>query len=108
MSDPVRIERQFPDGFDVIEDRHNFVGNDGELLLFERVQPAHKDMGFDARFELARCQGSIDDRRVQIASAMCRHVRGKLVQQVQCRRDVVRRKAPQYVFFGAQFAEVQA
>ena len=58
--DRVGIENQFLfDGFRVVEDEHAVAAHDDEFLLLVGIEPAHEDVGADARGKLEIRHGDI-------------------------------------------------
>src|SRR5215472_2707762 len=104
----VRIEDKLIFGLDIIENRHLLRTDDRQLLFFEGMEPAYKDVGLNSAAELARSQSCVDQLGIDVASALCRNSVGSFFQQEENCRDVMGRKAPQYVFFCSQLSEIQS
>src|SRR5215469_2433880 len=104
---PVGIEDELLGG-SVVEHCHLFRTHHDETLLLERMKPAHEDVSAHAVGKLELAQGYVGDARVEVASALAGDRQGRLAEKAEDDADVVRRKAPENVFLGADFADVEA
>src|SRR5271157_448218 len=71
--DPINamgIQNEFLIRLRVIEHGHLAIADNDQLLLFERVQPAQEDVGFDAARKTQNRQRDIGNRMVQIAGTL--------------------------------------
>ena len=105
--DSVRIEHELVLGR-VIEHRHLVRTHDDEPLLLERMQPAHEDVGLNAARKNKVADRDVADALIQVRAALTCDARRHFVHERQHHRDVVRREAPEDVFFGPDLADVQA
>ena len=104
----VRVQHQLAFRLEVVEYCHFLVANDGQLLLFEGVQPADEDMCLDATGKLTRCQRRIDRSWINVGAAVGADANGSFFEQEQDGGDVMGSKAPQDIFLGPQLAQVEA
>src|SRR6185437_925097 len=104
---PMRIQHEFAVGAHVVENRHFLAANNREFLLLERMEPADKNMGFDAAREIESAERRVHKRRSQKTSPLRGHARRALAQEEQDCGDIVGSKTPKDVFLGAQFAQIQ-
>ena len=96
------------DGRCIIEDEHAAAADDDELLLLEGVEPAHEDVGADARGELEVCHGDVGDSGVEEIAADGIDVGRLLAGEAQDEGDVVRGEGPEDVLLAADLAQREA
>ena len=65
----------------VIENGHLFRTDDDEPLLFDRVQPAHEDVGLNPAREIELAQGDVKDLTIEIGAALAEDTIRHLVQE---------------------------
>ena len=70
-------------------------------------KPTDEDMCLDAARKFEVAQGDVDNVLVQIGAALAGNLGRHFVEQRQHDRDVVRCKAPENVFLGPNFPDVQ-
>jgi hypothetical protein len=103
----MRIENQFMVRLGVVENGHLAIAYNHELLLLKGMQPANKNVSFDATLEGQDRQGHVGNGVVQIAGSLRRHACGSLAKKMEDRRDVMRGETPEDVFFCAKLSEVK-
>ncbi len=103
----VRIKHQLVLG-GVIEHGHLVGANHHEALFLKGVKPAHKDMGSHAVPKDKLADGDIADGLAEVFAALAGNLHRHFVEQSQHDGDVVWRKAPEDVFLGADFSDVQS
>src|SRR5437867_2187587 len=102
----MRIDDKLAFGLRVIEHRHFAVCHHHQLLFLERMQPADKDMTSDAAGEIECRERDVGNIRIEVTASMRRTAPGKLPEQVEEHRDVVRREAPKYVLFRSKSSQI--
>jgi hypothetical protein len=105
--DGMGIEEQLL-GAHIVEHGHGLGAHDHQLLLLERMEPAHENMALDAVPELQRGHGRVIDLRAEICAAKTGHPKGLFTQEHQQHRDVVGGEAPEDVLLGPELADVEA
>lgn len=94
-------------GRGVVKDGHACVAHEDEALFFDRLEPAAKDMGFQAFAKIQPGQRGVGARGAERVMAGAGNGRGRAAGEADEHGDVVWREAPERVFLGADFAEIQ-
>src|SRR5579872_2851471 len=106
--DSMRVQSKFLDGFRIVEYGHLPSANDCQLLLLERVQPAHKDVSGNPAAKLANRHCRVRNAAVKVSACLTGNSDWHLVKEEQNRGNIVRGETPQYVLFTPQFSEIQS
>jgi len=96
------------DGLCIVEDEHAAAAHDDELLFLVGIEPAHEDVGADARGELEVGHGDVGDPGVEEVAADGIEVGGLLAGEAQDEGDVVRGEGPEDVLLAADLAQGKA
>src|SRR6185437_10552529 len=105
--DLVRIQDQFVLR-GIVEHGHLFGTDHDQPLLLNRMQPADENVGTNATGKIEGTHGDVRNVLVQVRAAVAGYLAGHFVEQRQHYGNIVRREAPQDIFFGADFSNVQA
>ena len=90
----------------IIEDSHLFGTDNHKPLFFDRMQPAHENVGLNPTWELEEAQGDVKYVVIQIGAALAGNTIGSLIEERQHHGDVMRSKAPEDILLGAYFPDV--
>jgi len=103
--DRVGIKNQLSfDGLRVIENEHAVAAYDDEFLFLEGVEPAHEDMGANARWELEIRHGDIGNAGMKEFTADRIDIAGVFACQAENDRNIVGGKRPKDIFLPANLA----
>jgi hypothetical protein len=103
----MRIDEQLVMRSHIIKDGHLTVSDDDQFLLFEGMQPGHKDMGFYPTRKREKAHCDISNLVVQVIAAVRVYRFRHLTHQAKDDGDIVRCKGPEDILFPTDLPQVE-
>src|SRR3982074_848247 len=101
------IEDELALSFYVIKNRRFCFADNDHSLLFERVEPTHKDVRLHAALELTSRQRGVIDLGIYVRTARGGYVDWQLVQEIEDGGNVMWGEAPEDILLCAKLAPVE-